>query len=254
MTLEQHAAYLGCVVVAGYVQNLTGFAFGLILLGLVGLMDVAALPDVANVVGVLVLVNAIGMFRAARPELDRAVMRPVLWAGLPGILVGVLSLGWLSQNVVAWLKLLLGLTILACAGVLLAQSRVRAARSSDASFAVFGFVSGVMGGLFSTAGPPLVYHFYRQPMALRAIRDALVTIFAVNALVRLGFVAAAGQFRREALWLCLEAMPVVLLQAHLMARNPPKWRRETVKRIVSLLLGLVALALITRAGREAGLF
>ena len=28
-----------------------------------------------------------------------------------------------------------------------------------------------MGGMFSTAGPPLVYHFYRQPMSLVVVRD-----------------------------------------------------------------------------------
>ena len=33
---------------------------------------------------------------------------------------------------------------------------------------------GLLGGLFSAGGPPLVYHFYRQPMAMEALRATLV--------------------------------------------------------------------------------
>lgn len=249
MTALQHATYLVCVVIAGYVQNLTGFAFGLVLLGLAGLTQAAALPDVTNVVSVLTLVNAIGLFRASRPQFERAVMPPTLGASLVGVLLGVLLLNWLSDNVVVGLKLLLGVTILACAGVLLTNAAARTTRSSNASFAAVGLVSGLLGGLFSTAGPPLVYHFYRQPMALRAIRDALVTVFAVNAVLRLTLMIGAGRFGRDALWLSLEAVPLVLLQTHWMSRRPPGWHPRTVKIVVCVLLVLVAAGLIITALR-----
>lgn len=247
MSLTQHLLYLGCVLLAGYVQNLTGFAFGLVLLGLVGLTHVAALPDVTNVVSVLTLVNAIGLFRASRPQFERAVMPPLLSASLVGVLLGVLLLNWLSDNVVTALKLLLGLTILGAVAVLLWHARPHAARSSAARFGAFGLASGLLGGLFSTAGPPLVYLLYRQPMPQRAIRDTLVTVFAVNAVLRLALMAGNGRLGSSALWLSLEAVPLVLLQTHRMTRHPPPWDLRTIRAIVCVLLVLVALGLIVPA-------
>jgi len=244
MTIGQHALFILSVAVAGYVQNLTGFAFGLVLLGLVGLLHVAALPDVANVVSVLTLVNAVALFRSSRPQYERAVMRPTLVASLLGVLGGALLLNWLSDNVVAGLRLLLGVTIVGCAWVLVIGSASRRQRSSTGTFAAFGLVSGVLGGLFSTAGPPLVYHFYRQPMPLRAIRDALVGIFAANAVVRMGLMLATERVTVHAVWLSLEAVPLVLAQTYWMARHPPKWPPQTVKRLVCVLLLVVGVSLV----------
>jgi len=45
--------------VAAYAQTLTGFAFGLILMGGVGLSGLVPLPDAAVLVSILVLVNAL---------------------------------------------------------------------------------------------------------------------------------------------------------------------------------------------------
>ena len=100
------------MAVASYVQNLTGFAFGLLLLGLVGLLDLTSLADVTNVASVLTLVNALALFRSAKPQFDREVMTPTLVASLPGVLLGVVLLNWLNDNVIVALRLLLGVTII----------------------------------------------------------------------------------------------------------------------------------------------
>ncbi len=247
MTLTQHVVFIACVAVAGYVQNLTGFALGLVLLGLVGLTQAAPLAGVTNVISVLTLVNAIGLFRASRPQLERAVVAPALGGSLLGVAAGVVLLAWLSGQVVVWLQLLLGVAILGCALVLVSEAAQRPTRSSPASFAGVGLLAGVLGGLFSTAGPPLVYHFYRQPMSQRAVRDALVTIFAVNAVLRLVLMAVAGRLGPELLWLSLEAVPMLFLQAYWMGRRPPRWSGTAVRRVVCALLMAVAAALIVQA-------
>ena len=243
MTISQHLLFLLCVAVAGYIQNLTGFAFGLVLLGLVGLMGIAPITDVANVVSVLTLVNAIVLFRTVRPQFETRTLAPTLAASLLGVIGGVLLLNWLSDNVVTVLSLLLGLTIIGCAAILARDASALAQPSRTSSFVAFGAVSGLLGGLFSTAGPPLVYHFYRQPLAPRAIRDALVAIFAANAVLRLALMIPAARVSHEAVLLSLEAVPLVLLQTRWMARRPPALRPLTVKRMVCVLLALVGLGL-----------
>ncbi|BDT68635.1 putative sulfite/organosulfonate exporter TauE [Comamonadaceae bacterium OS-1] len=244
MTLPQHLLFLLCAATAGYVQNLTGFAFGLVLLGLVGLLGVASIADVANVVSVLTLVNAIVLFCATRPKLEARILLPTMAASQVGVVAGVLLVNWLSSGLVVVLSLLLGLTIIACAGLLARTAQAQAQRSSATSFMAVGAVSGVLGGMFSTAGPPLVYHLYRQPLPLRAIRDTLVAIFAANAVLRLGMMLPAGHVSSNALLLSLETVPLVLLQTGWMARHPSRLQPATVKRIVCVLLALVGFSLV----------
>ena len=114
-----------------------------LLLGLVGLLDLASLADVTNVASVLTLVNAFALFRSARPQFDREVMAPTLVASLPGVLLGVTLLSWLSDNVMVALRLLLGVTIVGCTIVLVlgASSATRRSRSSGVAVAMDFFAA-----------------------------------------------------------------------------------------------------------------
>jgi uncharacterized membrane protein YfcA len=238
----QFAAFLGCVALATCAQGITGFALALILLGLSSLFELAPLPDVANVATVLSLASAVIALRGTRGSLDWAIWKPTVSGSVFGYGVGVALMAWLNANVVMVLRLLLGVVVIACALVVLLRTEPLAQRSSPASFRGFGFVSGVLGGLFSASGPPLVYQFYRQPVALDAVRDTLVAALATGSLIRLAMVVPAGQFTLRSLLLCAVSLPVAIGLTWWMRRHPPKWRRETVLKIVCGLL------LVTGAG------
>jgi uncharacterized membrane protein YfcA len=244
MDTIQMVLFLACVGVATCAQSLTGFAFGLILLGLVGMLQLAPLADTANVASVLTLVQASVVLRGSRKSIDLAALRDTAAGSGIGVVVGVFLLGWLSGNVVLLLRVLLGVTILACATVLVVRSAPLRERSSRASFRAYGLASGLMSGLFSSAGPPLVYQFYRQPMSPLAVRQTLVMIFAFNALLRLALTVPTGQFSIHAAGLSLLAMPVVLGLTWLMKRHPPDWPPRTVRGLVCTLLVLAGLSLV----------
>lgn len=250
MSLSEHLLFVAFVAIASYVQNLTGFAFGLVLLGLVGLVNLAPLPDVTNVVSILALLNGILLLQKGLPRFDRGTIVPTLSASLVGVFLGVMLLNWLSDNVVLGLRLLLGVTIVACAILLLVNAPPLAHRSPASRFAVIGLLSGVLGGLFSTAGPPLAYHYYRQPMKTHQVRDALTIAFAVNAVVRLTLLTGTGRIGANSLWMSLEAAPVVLVLTWMAFRRPSRWSALAIKRIVSVLLGAVGLALFVSAVRQ----
>lgn len=254
MTLTQHLLFLICAVVAGYVQNLTGFAFGLILLGMVGLMAIAPITDVANVVSVLALVNAAMFIYTSRPKFEMSVIGPTLASSLIGVVMGVLLLNWLDDTVVHILSMLLGVTIVACAVILSQNGGTLVVRSPTSTFVFFGALSGVLGGLFSTAGPPLVYHFYRQPIAHRKILEALIAIFAANALLRLAIMMPTGRFSVNALLLSVEIVPLMLLQTYWMARQPTTMRTSTVRMVVCVLLTLIGVGLVLSSAAAIGLF
>lgn len=247
MTGWPFAAFLACAALAAATQSITGFAQALILLGLSGLFNLAPLPDVANVAMLLSLGSAAVALRHAHQSLDRESVLATVFGSVFGVIAGVGLLAWLSANVLTVLRLLLGLVIIACAIVVLVQTRPLVQRSSRGSFRAFGFLSGLLGGLFSASGPPLVYQFYRQPMDLDAVRDTLVATLAVGSLVRLLIVVPSGQFSLHALRLSLVVVPMSMAITWWMRRHPPAWRRQTVLKIVCALLLVTGSGLIVPA-------
>ena len=247
MTLSQMLLFLLCVALATCAQSLSGFAFALILLGLAGLLELAPLADLANVATVLGLANALVALRGSSRQLDVPAFRDLTLGGAAGILLGVLLLGWLSANITLVLRLLLGLTVIACAIVVLLQTAALRERSSASSFRLWGALSGLLTGLFATGGPPLVYHFYRQPMALRTVRDTLVATLAASSLLRLVVAIPAGQFSANALTLSLLAAPLVFGLSWWLERHPPGWSRLAVLRLVCALLLLTGIGLVVPA-------
>ncbi len=243
----QVAAFLACVAVATTAQSVTGFALALILLGLSGLFELAPLADVANVATVMSLASAAIALRGTGKSLDRQVLRTTVTGSILGYAVGVALLAWLSANVVMVLRLLLGLVVIACAAVVLVRTEPLAQRSAPASFRGYGLFSGILGGLFSASGPPLVYHFYRQPLAIATIRDTLVAALAAGSLLRLAMVVPTGQFSAQSLFLCVIAAPVAIGVTWWFRRHPPAWPREVVLKIVCALLAVTGVGLIASA-------
>lgn len=241
----QLAAFLSCVAVASAAQGVTGFALALILLGLSGLFELAPLADVANVANVLSLASGCVALRGSPRSVDRSILRATVTGSVLGVALGVVLLAWLSANVVLLLRFLLGLVVIACAVVVLVRPRPLPQRSSRWSFQAFGVLSGLLGGLFSASGPPLVYQFYRQPLELEAVRDTLVAALAVGSLVRLAMVVPSGQFSLNALGLTVVAVPLSTGMTWWIRRHPPRLDRELVLKLVCALLVVTGVGLIT---------
>nr|WP_314359768.1 sulfite exporter TauE/SafE family protein [uncultured Achromobacter sp.] len=249
MSISHHLLFLACVALATYAQTMTGFAFGLVLLGLSGVFQLASVAEVANVVSVLSLVNAAVTLARAKPQVNWSLMRPAMIASLVGVALGVAALTWISGSMTVLLQLLLGITILACAVLLVARAKPLERLSSKASFLFFGGISGVLGGLFSSAGPPMVYHLYRQPLPLASIRNSLLVLFSLNAVVRLALVTGQGHFMASSFWLSVQALPVVIGVTWVARRYSTAGSMKTVKRMVFVLLLAAGMGLIVPAAR-----
>jgi len=243
MSLAALIGFLLLTGVAAYAQTLTGFAFGLITMGGVGLTGLLSLPDAAMLVSILTLVNATQMLLKGWRDVAWREFRLVMLASLPTLYIGFRLLAWLADSQADLLRLALGFVIIVSSLQLARKPQPRTQRSGAPSFLFFGGVAGLMGGLFSTAGPPLVYHFYRQPMPLVVVRETLVTVFALNALVRTGLVAISGQVPSASTLSGLLAVPVVMGATHLARRYPPAISQLALKRVVFALLFLSGVAL-----------
>ena len=239
--------FMACVGLATYAQNLTGFAFSLILLGLVSVFDIASVNDAANAATVLSLINAWTYFRARPGPVPWQLMKPALNGSTVGVIVGLMLLVWLSGSAVSWLRGLLGVSILICAVLLMLQGKPLPAVSGRTSFALIGGLSGVLGGLFSASGPPIVFHMYRQPLDRELVRRALLLMFAFNSLVRLVIVVPTGHFSWHSALLAGCAMPVVYAATRLHHRLPNKLQPRTLQWLVAGLLFVAGVTLLATA-------
>lgn len=232
---------------ASYVQTLTGFALGLLMMGGVGLTGVVPLPDAAVLVGILGLVNAAQVLAKGWRDIARREFLLVIFVSLAFLVLGYWLLGLLVAASLDWLKLTLGGIIILSSLQLLLRPKPFETPSGVGSFVFFGAIAGIMGGLFSTAGPPLVYHFYRQPLRPVAIRETLVAIFAVNGMLRLMLVGLAGDMPSASFWWGLLCIPVVMAFTALARRYPPPLTPTGLRRVAFCLLFLSGLSLAAPA-------
>src|SRR5699024_10590283 len=130
------------------------------------------------------------------------------------------------------------------------RRRPREKKSGLLGFSALGAASGALTGLFSIGGPPLVYHYYRQPVTLAAVRATLLTSFALMSAARLLLVAGQGGLMISSVGKGLIAVPVVALASWLCTRFPPKIRATTIRYTASIMLAVMGVIIIYMAASE----
>jgi hypothetical protein len=242
-----HLLFLSFVALAAYAQNLTGFALALILLGLVGATDLVPLTDTVNAITVMTLTNA-GMFLYRRwPARPEPSLWPAVVSSIPGAIAGTLLMSWLAGAAYEVLRLLLGLSIISCALLLWRAATPWKTVSSRGAFVLAGGISGLLGGMFSASGPPLVYLMYRQPLSHARIQESLIFFFGVGSLLRLAITVPGGTFSMHAARLAAESVPVVFAVTAVAASRPPPLSPSLLKAIVCLLLAVTGAGMIGAA-------
>ena len=228
----------GLALFAGaLLQSATGFGFALVsapmLFALLG-------PREAVTAGVLVamatnVLTLAGERRRAEVRCgDAAVL--LAWS-LPGLALGALELGELSEHVVS------GLVAVAVLGGL--ALRVLAGRSAVTACPRAWHLpaAGVTGGALSTStslnGPPLVFCLLARGASPAQMRDTLAAIFLAHAVLGLPALLLTGTFALpHAVWLLLLAG----LAGQLFGRRAfGRLRGEHYERAVLVVLGVTAL-------------
>ncbi|MBP5856534.1 sulfite exporter TauE/SafE family protein [Marivibrio halodurans] len=234
-----------CVVAFGcYTQAITGFALGLIVIALSALFGVMSIEMSSIVVTMITLVNAsIALWRSGCTVRWSRVI-PLSLASAPTIYLGLLLLGEMTVASQELLRILLGATIVGCSLMLVLNPKPLPRESSRTSFGVLGFVSGILGGLFTAYGPPIIFQFYRQPLPLPIIRDSLLMIFLLLSIERFGFLVLQDGLPLDAMFQAALAVPVTLAFTLLGGRLPPPMSEAAMRRAAFILLMLAGLAIM----------
>ncbi len=234
------------VGIGSYIQTVVGFAFGLIFIALSTSLNLLPVQTTAILISFLALVNTFAaLFKDFKNVLWPKVIT-ILIVSIPMMGVGLYLLDFLVENNMRILRVILGITIFSCALLLLKQPKTEARPSSLISYGFTGLLAGLLGGLFATSGPPVVFQFYRQPLPMAVIRDSLLGVFLVSSFARTSMVVMNGTMEQSTLILGLFAIPVVILFTRLGRLFPPKLSEKHLRHIVFALLAFTSVTLIAQ--------
>lgn len=244
LSLGPLLALLIVIAIGAYFQTVTGFGMGMIVMGVASGFDLVSLGTMAAVISLMTLANSVVALPGKLHHIDWRAAFAAMAGIVPATIAGVLLLQYLSGTAANLLRLLLGLVIIH-GGVTFARNPVRlASRSPDRSFLVSGVLSGLTDGLFSIAGPPLIFQFYRQPMQLVTVRNMLLLLFAITAGARTVFLGFQDRLSAEIWILTAFAVPVVAVATFAGRRYPPPIAPALKRRIVFSVLILIGLSLV----------
>lgn len=229
------------VLAASVLRGFTGFGFGLAAVPLLSL----ALPpaQVVPLVVTLQVVIGIAGLRAASRECDwRAVglLAPGLVVGIP---VGLLILTTLPANPV---RLVIGLIV--AMSVLLIQRGIRLPPhpSTAVGFGV-GLVSGIVSGLASMGGPPVIVFLLALGHGAARMRATAIVYFMLSGCITLIPMTMRGLITRDILLWTVASLPILFAGSRLGTWAFHK-ARPTHHRMVALVtLAALATLLIGRA-------
>ncbi|MCJ2013464.1 sulfite exporter TauE/SafE family protein [Methylobacterium sp. J-076] len=228
---------------AGFVQGLSGFAFGLVAMSFWAWVIDPQLAAVLAVTGAFTG-QVIAAF-SVRRTFDRGALAPFLVGGLAGIPIGVLLLPHLD---VALFRALLGtLLVVWCPLMLRAKDLPRIAAGGRLTDAAVGLCGGVLSGFGGFTGTlPTLWCTLRGYE--RDTQRAIIQNFNLAMLgVTLASYVATGFVTREALPLLAVVLPSMLVPTFIGTRLYLGISEATFRRLVLLLLTASGLTLLGSA-------
>lgn len=242
--------FLLAAALGSYLQSVTGFALGLIVVAVAAMTGNASIAMTAAALSLMTMFNAVVLVPKVWRHSDWSGTLPILLAMVPGLLIGLWLLEALSVQHAGVLRLLVGGLVLISGGILFLRPQPKPQAASAVGQAGVGVAAGVLSGLFSTSGPPLVIHYYRQPLPVLTIRATLLCIFALVATARTALVAAQGQLDSASVQAALLAMLVVMMTSWLSLRYPLNWSDTAIRRLAFMVLSAIGALTLWAAARD----
>ena len=239
--------FLGAVFAGSYVQSVSGFAMGLIVIAVVGASGIISLPVLTAAASLITVVNVVVALKGHTQHIDKRIFLWLAAGQLPAIWVGVWILTWLDRDAQNILELLLGLFITLGSLSMMLKPRPLAEPSPNWACMTAGVAGGVVGGMFSASGPIMGWFNYRQPLPLAVIRATLLCSFALTTSTRTLVVGFQGGLTAEVLWLSAVAVPLVILGTWLGREMPPPVSEETMKQGAFALLLVIGIWILGNA-------
>jgi uncharacterized membrane protein YfcA len=229
------------VLAASLLRGFTGFGFGLAAVPLLSL----ALPpaQVVPLVVTLQVIVGLGGLRDAWPACDWQAIRLLLPGLILGVPVGLLILTELAPNVV---RLVIGL-IIAFSVVLLYRGARLPPNPSRLLTGAVGLCSGVISGLASMGGPPVIVFLMARGYGAARVRATAIVYFMLTGCISLVPMMVRGMITRDTVVWGAASLPVLFggswVGTQAFHRAHPRHHRLTAL----ITLSVLAVILIGRA-------
>ena len=230
-----------CIFVAAIVRGFSGFGFSLL-----------AVSALSLVYSPQEIVPTIFMLEvAASIHLLPSIWKDVHWRSLAPLLVGCLiatPLGvWLLANLPARpLQIALSVFVLVATVMLWRGFSLKSMPGTIASTAA-GAASGLANGAFGIGGPPVILFYFASPAGNIAGRASLIAFFLATDLIGLANQSTHGLVTKEAALRAVTFLPPLLAGVWLGARSFKSVEPDIFKKIVMLLLAILAIMVGVKA-------
>ncbi|MYD42782.1 MAG: TSUP family transporter [Gammaproteobacteria bacterium] len=206
-----YAVFLIAVAAGAYLQAMSGFALGLIVMAIVQATGVMSIENTAAVISVLAFANIALALYFTYQSIDKWLFIGLTIGQIPAIALGLSLLDYLGQESIETLELIFGAFLIIGSLSLVLNPAPRERRSTTITTIGVGAVGGVFGGMFAASGPVVGWFAYQQPIVIASIRASLLAMLGVTTIVRTTYVAIDDIFTISLIWLIVATLPVVLL-------------------------------------------
>jgi len=198
-------ALITIVVVAAFIQGLTGFGFGLIALPLLGLF--LPLKMIIPLIIMLALFISLTLSIQLRHAIDWKKITALSIATLPGIPLGI----YILQNLPAEpLALSLGLVMVSFTSYQLLATPKTINLGLPYTLSA-GFACGVLTASISTGGPPVIIYAAMQPWSKDQAKATVACFFFISGFTTVVSHAISGLITTEVLYNFTISLPALIL-------------------------------------------
>jgi uncharacterized membrane protein YfcA len=205
-------ALIAFALIASIARGFSGFGGALIFMPLA---STVILPRTAAVM--LMLVDLVAAAPLIPPAWRSAQRKPVAWmalGGLFGVPLGAYALLSFDPLLTRWI---ICLFVLALLMLLMSGWRYRGPDHAAITAGVGG-LSGFLGGLAQSGGPPIVAYWLGRPVGASVIRANIVLYFAATSIFAFASYFVGGLLTRDVVMLSLLIGPVYALGLFIGAR------------------------------------
>ncbi len=245
MDAETFCVVLGASL-GGFVQGLSGFAFGLICIPIWATVVVPQLVGPMAVFGSLI--GGLLSIDAARRGFDWSRTWPLILGGVAGVPIGVRVLAYLDPVV---FKAAVGCLLLVyCPFLLLVRQLPRISIGGRPADVAIGFVGGVMGGIAGLTGPvPILWCMLRpwNPLTQRAVFQTFNIAMQALALTIYG---ASGMLTLDVGRKFALILPAMLIPALIGSRLYRRVDPIAFRKLVLILLTISGVVLLAASARQ----
>lgn len=234
----QFVAAAAVIVVGGVIRGFGGFGSSIV--WVVGLTLIITPSEAVPIIFALEIAASIWLWPSARAHADWHSLRPMLLGSVIALPVGVYLLSTIDSGPMTRAIAIIALV----SAILIARGARLGDRLGPLPTAAVGGASGLLNGMSSAGGPPVVLYYMASPMSVPATRASLIFFLGAMDTAALAAVWAAGLVESVTLARALAFAPFMLFGSwvgKIGFRRVPEHRSRAIVLAILVTVSVVAL-------------